>query len=77
MDLHGPNIEGPGFADQVRSGMETYAAAARGRVHLATVFPRPPSDHHPGRRQARHARILQKGPNLIQFYHLFPASGIP
>ena len=42
---------------QVRYG--AYAGAARRRVHLATVLPRPPSGHRPGRRQARHARILQ------------------
>ena len=35
-----------------RSGMRAYAGAARRRVHLATVLPRPPSGHRPGRRQA-------------------------
>ena len=49
---------------QVRSGMGAYAGAARRRVHLATVLPRPPSGHRPGRRQARHARILQIGLRL-------------
>ena len=44
---------------QVRSGMWAYAGAARRRIHNATVFPRRPSGHHPRRRQARHARILQ------------------
>ena len=37
-----------------RSGMGAYAGAARRRVHLATVLPRPRSGHRPGRRQARH-----------------------
>ena len=47
----------------VRSGQVWghYAEAARSRVHLATVLLRPPSGHRPGRRQARHARILQTG----------------
>ena len=44
--------------------MGTYAGAARRRVHLATVLLRPPSGHGPGRRQARHARILQIGLHL-------------
>ena len=39
--------------------MGAYAAAARRRVHLTTVLPRPPSGHRQGRRQARNARILQ------------------
>ena len=39
--------------------MRAYAGAARRRVHLATVLLRPPSGHRPGRRQARHARILR------------------
>ena len=38
-----------------RSGMGTYAGAARRRVHLATVPTQPLSGHRPGRRQARHA----------------------
>ena len=46
---------------QVRSGVGAYAGAARRRVHLATVLLRPPCGHRPGRRQARHARILQIG----------------
>ena len=46
------------YEDQVRSGMGTYAGAARRRVHLATVLLRPPSGHRPGRRQAH---ILQIG----------------
>ena len=41
--------------------MGAYAGAARRRVHLAPVLVRPPSGHRPGRRQARHARILQIG----------------
>ena len=36
--------------------MGTYAGAARRQVHLATVLPRPPSGHRPGRRQARNTR---------------------
>ena len=48
----------------VRSGVGTYAGAARRRVHIATVLVRPPSGHRPGRRQARHARILQIGLRL-------------
>ena len=44
--------------------MGGYTAAARRRVHLATVLLRPPSSHRPGRRQAGHARILQKGLRL-------------
>ena len=51
---------------QVRSGVGAYAGAARRRVHLATVLLRPPSGHRPGRRQARHARILQIGLHLTQ-----------
>ena len=51
---------------QVRSGMGAYAGAARRRVHLATVLSRHPSDHRPGRRQARHARILQIELHLAQ-----------
>ena len=47
---------------QVRSGMETYAGAARRRVHLTTVLLRPPS----GRRQPRHVHILQIGLHLTQ-----------
>ena len=38
----------------VRSGVGTYAGAARRRVHLVTVLLRPPSGHRPGRRQTRH-----------------------
>ena len=45
----------------VRSGMGTYAGAARRRVHLATVLLRTPSGHRPGRGQARHAHIPQIG----------------
>ena len=41
--------------------MGAYAGAARRRVHLATLLLQPPSRHRPGRRQARHARILQIG----------------
>ena len=52
--------------DEVRSGVGTYAGAARRRVHLATVLPRPPSGHRPGRRQARHTRFLQIGLYLTQ-----------
>ena len=52
----------------VRSGIGVYAGAARRRVHLATVLPRPPSGHRPGRRQARHARILQIGLHLKHVY---------
>ena len=43
-----------------------YAGAARRRVHLATVLLRPPSGNRAGRRQARHARILQIGLHLTQ-----------
>ena len=39
--------------------MGAYAAAARRRAHLAAVLLRPPSGHRPGKRQTRHARILQ------------------
>ena len=46
--------------------MGTYAAAARRRVHLATVLLWPPSGHRQGRRQARHARIPEMGLNLTQ-----------
>ena len=53
-------------AGQVRSSVGTYAGAARRRVHLATIHPRLPSAHRPGRRQARHARILQIGLHLTQ-----------
>ena len=44
--------------------MGTYAGAARRRIQLVTVLLRPPSGHRPGRRQARHARILQIGLRL-------------
>ena len=57
---------------QVRSGKAksgqvwgTYTGAARRRVHLATVLPRPPSSHRPGRRQARHAHILRIDLRLV------------
>ena len=71
-----PNIFEPGsiqdqtfahqlrMSDQVRSGMGSYAGAAHRRVHLATVLLRPQSGHRPGRRQARHAHILQIGLRL-------------
>ena len=49
-----------------RSGMVAYDGAARRRVHLATVLLRPPSGYCPGRRQTRHARILQIGLHLTQ-----------
>ena len=55
---------------QVRYG--AYAGAARRRVHLATVLPRPPSGHRPGRRQARHARILHIGLLLTQPLSVWP-----
>ena len=42
---------------QVRYG----GIRARCHVHLATVLPRPTSGDRPGRRQARHARIIQIG----------------
>ena len=45
------------------AGMGVYAGAALRRVHLTTVL-RPPSGHRPGRRQARHVRILQIGLRL-------------
>ena len=44
--------------------MGAYAGAARRRVQLATVLLRPSSGHRPGRRQARHAHILQIGLRL-------------
>ena len=56
---------------QVRTGMGAYAGAARRRVHRATVLLRPPSDHRPGKRQARHAHIPQKGLNLTQTLNLW------
>ena len=46
--------------------MGAYAGEARRRVQLATVLRRPPSGHRPGRRQTRHARILQIGLHLTQ-----------
>ena len=59
-------------SNKVRSGVGTYAGAARRRVYLATVIPRPPSGHRTGRRQARHARILQIGFRLTQpFFQQF------
>ena len=51
---------------QVRSGMGACAGTARRRVHLARVLFRPPYGHHPGRRQARHACILQVRLHLTQ-----------
>ena len=44
---------------QGRSGVGTYAGAARHRVHLATLLLRPPSGHRPDRRLARLVHILQ------------------
>ena len=41
-----------------RSGMGPYTGAARRRFHLETVLLRP-SGHRSGRRQTRHAHILQ------------------
>ena len=52
--------------NEPRQVWEAYAGAARRRVHLATILPRSPSGHRPGRRQARHARILQIGLHLTQ-----------
>ena len=51
-----------GWTDQVRYG--GIRRTARRRVHLATILLRPPSGHRPGRRQARHACILQIGLRL-------------
>ena len=51
---------------QVSSGMEAHAGAARRRIHLAAVLLRLPSGHRPGRRQARHVRILQIGLQLTR-----------
>ena len=62
---------------QVRSGMGEYAGAARRRVHLATVLLRPLSGHRPGRRQARHARILQIGFHLTQPRSVWHALSVP
>ena len=42
------------------------SGAARRRVHLVTVFLRLPSGYSPGRRQTRHARIIQIGLHLTQ-----------
>ena len=55
---------GLGVEAQVRSGMGAYGETALRRVHLVKVLLRPPSGHSPGRRQARHARILQIGLRL-------------
>ena len=52
--------------EQVRSGTGAHSGAARRRVHLAPVLLRLPSCHRPGKRQARHARILQIGLHLPQ-----------
>ena len=43
-----------------------YVGAARRHVHIGTVPFRPPSDHRPGGRQARQARIPQIGLYLMQ-----------
>ena len=51
------------YYPRVRSGMEAYAGGGRRRVHLASVLPRPPSIHRPGRRQARN---IQRGLHLTQ-----------
>ena len=50
------------LSNQVRSDMGAYAGAARRRVHLATplVLPRPPSGHHPGRRQTQAFKSCKK-----------------
>ena len=61
---------------QVRLGMGAYAGAARHRVHLATVLLRPPSGHRPGRRQARHAHILQIGLHLTQPWSVWAPLGM-
>ena len=50
-----------------RSGQVRYGGipeAARRRVHLATVLPRPPFGHRLDRRQTHHAIILQIGLRL-------------
>ena len=57
---------------KVRSGMGAYAAAARRRILLATVHPRPPGRHSPNRRKARHAHTPQIGLHLSQ-----PQNGRP
>ena len=49
---------------QVRYGGIRRSSASR--RYLATVLLRPPSCHRPGRRQARHARILQIRLHLMQ-----------
>ena len=50
----------------LRSGMGAYTRAARRHVHPATVIPRLPSGHHPGRHQARPGHILQIELHLTQ-----------
>ena len=52
------------FPLSYRSGMGAYTGAACRRDHLVTVLLRPPPGHHPGKRQARHARVLQIGLRL-------------
>ena len=47
-----------------QADMGAYAGVAPRRVQLATVLLRHPSGHRPGRRPARHARILQIGLRL-------------
>ena len=63
-----------GSRNQVRSSMAAYTGAVRCRVHLATVLPRPPSGHRPGRHLARHARILQVGLHLTQPWRMWTPS---
>ena len=50
----------------VRSGVGANVGEALRRVHLATKLLRSQSDHRQGRRQARHARILQIVLHLTQ-----------
>ena len=63
---------------QVRSG-QVWRHTPEHRVAASTLrrylLPRPPSGHRPGRRQARHARILQIG-HLMQPRSLWTPLGI-
>ena len=65
------SIKNWGAVPLFRSVMNAWAGAARRRVHLATVLPRPPSGQRLGSRWARHAHVPQMGLHLTQSWRLW------